>query len=272
LLALAACGTEKKPITGFDKQPPGTFLLDPSSSDASLETRALFTIFDETQTFRVRLNGQELVRLTSPPEEGFYDYVMVSWGWNLDTLIRGIPPGTYVVELADSTSVWGQSAPLPIPASDGSLVGELPTVLFTQAGTWTVDPATQDADPATDEITVTNLTKEDAIVQRCLIASGSRTACRDVGTVAPGADLTTVETLASVADSSPAGDHQALFIYLESDATESYQRDLVQLSRDVGACEVERILVAGTPSTTSFPGGAPRFAVSSCYGPGSTDL
>ncbi len=74
-------------------------------------------------------------------------------------LASGIPPGAYIVELVDSAGQsWGQSAPLPIPAGDGDPYdprAQIPAVVFThfdgQVGSWTIDPTTQDADPATDE-------------------------------------------------------------------------------------------------------------------------
>ena len=66
-----------------------------------------------------------------------------------------------------------------------------------QVGSWYVDPTTQDSDPATDEITVTNLIHEDVVVQRCQMTAAGPTSCTSVGTVSPGADLRTVETLAT---------------------------------------------------------------------------
>ena len=69
------------------------------------------------------------------------------------------------------------------------------------------------------------------------------------------------------------GDHQALFIQLASDASQSYQRDLVQgtgaSSTFGGSCQIERILVHGTRQIGSdSPTGSTAFAMSSCYGYG----
>ena len=65
-------------------------------------------------------------------------------------------------------------------------------------------------------------------------------------------------------------DHEALVIYLASDATQSYQRDLIQGAGMFGAsCQVERILVHGSPPASSQSQLGPLgvgFALSSCYG------
>ncbi len=119
---------------------------------------------------------------------------------------------------------------------------------------------------------MTNLLGEDVVVERCLIAATVRSSCTPVGTVAPGADLRTVETVAS----SSMDDHQALFIHLARDATQSYQRDLVQGSVGTGfgpsggSCQIERIIVHGMrPVPADNPSGLTSFAMSSCYGYGS---
>ena len=179
LLALAGCATERKPLTGYDKQPPG-ILLDGTSRVM------IWPIFDlppaPSQIFRVRLNGQDGVIRTS--DEGFYDYEefqLQNWTGGYDVWLTGTPPGTYMLELVDSAGQsWGQSPPLTIPpgADFSNLLVQLPAVIFThyegQAGSWTVDPTLQDADTATDEITVTNLIDEDVAVERCLIYGGLR--------------------------------------------------------------------------------------------------
>jgi hypothetical protein len=274
LLAIAACETQRKPLTGFDKPPPGGIVLDGGN------TVLLWPLFDlpqePQQIFRPRLNDQDAVIIIS--QEGFYDYAelyLQGWtgGWN--QWIGGIPSGTYTVELVDSAGQsYGQSAPLVISSGGGfstpsSAAPQIPAVIFThfagQVGSWTIDPRMQDADAATDEITVTNLVDDDVVVERCLIAAGNRTSCMPVGTIAPGADLFTVETVAS----SSMGDHQALFIHLASDANQSYQRDLVQGSGGIigGSCQIERILVHGRRATPpENPSGFTPFAMSSCYG------
>jgi hypothetical protein len=269
LLAIAACATERKPLTGYDKQPPG-ILLDGASRVV------LWPIFDlppAPQTFRVRLNGQDGVVRTS--DEGFYDYYeaqLQNWTGGYGLWLTGTPPGTYIVELVDSAGQsWGKSAPLTIPvgADYSKPSGQYPAVVFThyegQIGSWIIDPALQDADAATDEITVTNLVDEDVVVERCKIAAGNRTACTPVGTVAPGADFLTVETVAV----SAMADHQSLFIHLASDASQSYQRDLVDAAgAEFGpTCQVERILVHGRrPLPVGYPQTVTALAMSSCYG------
>jgi hypothetical protein len=275
-LAVAACGTERKPLKGFDKPPAGGLVLD-SNEGGSGGTVIIWTMFAvpaETQVFRPRLNGQDAVIVTS--EEGFYDYAswMTYQGWTggWSNWLNGIPPDTYVVEIVDGAGQsWGQSAPLFIPPGDGPYNSSVqsPALVFShfdgQAGSWNIDPATQDADKATDEITVTNLVGEDVVVERCTIAAGERTSCTPIGTVAPQADLRTVETpVASSKD-----DYPGLFIHLASDASQSYQRDLVQGTANLGApaCQIERIFVHGTRSTPGFtPTGTPAFAMSTCYG------
>ena len=196
------------------------------------------------------------------------------WTGGYSQWVNGIPTGTYIVELVDSAGQsWGQSAPLLISSGDASFTlsttsPQLPAVILTnydgQAGSWTIDPTMQDSDTATDEITVTNLLDEDVVVERCLIAAGSRTSCTPVGTVAPGADLLTVETVAGTS----MGDHQALVIHLASDASQSYQRDLVPGSSGlITNCQMERILVHGRlPIPADSPAGFTGFAMSSCYG------
>jgi len=196
------------------------------------------------------------------------------WTGGLDDWLTGIPPGTYVVEIDSAGQIWGKSAPLAVPAGGGHRYDSTvqnPTVVFThfddQVGSWNIDPSTQDADPATDEITVTNLLGEDVAVERCMISGGARTSCTPVGTVAPQAELRTVETPMA----SSKTDHPALFIHLASDASQSYQRDLALGSGVSGsagpACQIERIFVTGVRQGPSFsPTGPPAFAMSTCFG------
>lgn len=267
LLALAACATERKPLMGYDKMPPG-ILLD------GMSRVVLWPIFDlppEPQMFRARLNGQDAVYV-SPGN--FYDYIEIqleNWTATYGIWFTGTPPGTYTFELVDSAGQsWGKSPPLTIPVGADWLnpSGQYPAVIFTHfdghVGSWTIDPMLQDADAATDEITVTNLVDEAVVVERCLIAAGTRTACTPVGTVAPGADFLTVETLAA----SSMADHQALFIHLASDASQSYQRDLVGgAGGNFGAaCEIERIVVHGRRPNTPISPNNTAFAMSSCSG------
>lgn len=274
-VAVAACATERKPLRGFDKPPPGTIVLD-SDPGGTVRMWPVFSLPAELQVFRPLLNGQPAVYQTGL--EKFYDYEewqMQGWTGGWDGSLGGIPPGTYVLDLVDGAGQsWGKSPPLAIPADppgtspyDGSF--ERLTVMFTnydgQMGTWTIDPATQDGDKTTDEITVTNIADEDVVVERCLIHDDAHASCTTVGTVAPQADLFMVEAVTSPATA----DHQALFIHLASDASQSYQRDL-----DLGGsgatavpCQVERILVHGKrPGGIYSPAGATSFALSSCYG------
>ena len=268
-LAVAACATERKPIRGFDTPPPGILLDSDPGGDVLIWT--LFDLPSVPQTFRPRRNGQDAVVVTS--NRGFYDYAdwtMQGWTGGWPGSLGGIPPATYVVGIADSTGQsWGESAPLAIPVGDGpySRTGQSPAVVFVhfdgQVGSWNIDPATQDADEATDEIIVTNLLGEDVVIERCTIADDP-TSCTPIGTVAPHADLRTVETLVPSSKTDPPG----LLIHLASDARQSYQRDLVQGGGSFGSvCEVERILVHGTrPPSPNSPPGNTQFAMSTCFG------
>jgi hypothetical protein len=277
LLALAACQTEKKPIIGLDEVPPGGILLGPWGEGNSVH---IWPIFDLSQVpqqrFRLRLDGKDAVYRTGP--DGFYDYATLylygAWTGGISAGLSGIPSGSHVVEVVDGAGQsWGRSAPLLISSGDGistssSPAPQLPGVMFThfagQVGSWNIDPTTQDSDPATDEIVVTNLVDEDVVVERCLVVSFSRTGCTPLGTVAPGAELLTVETLAA----SPMVDHTAVFIHLASDASQSFQRDLVNESNSiVNSCQMERILVHGRrPVPPDNPPSFTGFAFSSCTG------
>ncbi|HEY5450886.1 MAG TPA: hypothetical protein VIQ54_19160 [Polyangia bacterium] len=268
MLTIAACETQKKPLTGFDKQPPGSIVLDRGAPGTGAVS--LWPMFDlplePHQIFRPRLSGQDAVVLTS--DEGFYDYeklYLQGWTAGWASALSGVPPGTYVVELVDASGQsWGQSAPLAISESGSVFTPgvQLPTIVFAhfddKVASWTIDPALRDADPATDEITVTSLVSEDVVVERCLIASGSPTSCTPVGTVAPGSDLRTVETVAGSLND----DHQALRIRLASDASPAYLRELDEGSGNFGspACQIERIIFHGKRSEYG------AVAMSSCYG------
>jgi hypothetical protein len=275
-LVVAACETQRKPLTGFDKQPPGSILLLDSQAPGGGAV-LLWPMFDlptePLQIFRLRLSGQDVVMTTS--DEGFYDYAKLylsGWTAGWDSWLQGVPIGTYVVELVDgSGEIWGHSAPLAISAGTNLFTPgvQVPGVVFAnfdgKVASWNIDPALQDSDPATDEITVTNNAGGDVVVERCLIASGNPTSCTPVGTVAPGADLHTVETVAG----SSKNDHQALLVRLAGDTSQAYQRDLVEGTGNAGSttCQIERIIVHGNRSgDRSTPTGPSAIAMSSCYG------
>jgi len=281
LAGAAACDTEKKPLIGFEKPPPGIVLASLGGG-----TIVMLPIFDLPaqpgtigQAFRPRLNGQDTVGTGGTPNFHDYDYIsfyLQGWTGGFPYWLNGVPAGTYTVELVDEAGQsYGQSPPLPVPMTSVASA-QAPTVIWThydsQMGSWAIDPTMQDGDASTDEITVTNLVGEDVIVERCLITGGARTSCTPVGTVAPQADLRTVETLAGLSgDAGASSDHQALFIHLASDASQSFQRDLVLGSYGPGnggaSCQVERIIVHGArPTNSNSPGALSQFALSSCYG------
>jgi hypothetical protein len=195
-----------------------------------------------------------LTTASGGPGETIYDYLKFSqlqpWTAGIADQVS-IPPDTYVVELVDDTGrSWGKSDPLPVheAATGSSGFAEVATVLFVhfdaQAGTFTIDPTTQDSDPMTSEITVTNLTTGEVVVDRCVGPWDGRT-CTPVGTIEPGADLHTVETIA-LSTTPSTGDASALVIHTAENATPaSYERPLVEASAFTGACEVERIIVHG---------------------------
>lgn len=273
-LTVAACATQKKPLTGYDKQPPGSITLD----DDMGATVAMWLMFDvpesPQQLFRIRLNGKDIVYTTGP--DGFYDYYTVSlqgWTGGWSNWIRWITPDTYVFEVVDSGGQsWGKSAPLAVSANGDpfNASGQFPAVVLAHYGdtmaSWTIDPMTQDADTTTDEITVTNLmAAETVVVDRCSIVSSSPTSCTPVGTVAPGGELLTVEKTTNV---TMKDDHQALIVRLANDASQSYQRDLLVGSGnpDFGStCQVERIFVHGERQT-GYSSRGTAIAMSSCYG------
>jgi len=163
-LAIAACATERKPIRGFDKPPPGTIVLD-ADPGGTVVIWPIFAGTDGSQVFRARLNSQDAVIMSSQDGYDYLDWTMPGgWTGGWDNSLTGIPPGTYVVEIDSAGQSWGKSAPLAVPAGGGNRYDSTvqnPTVVFThfddQVGSWNIDPSTQDADPATDEITVTNL-------------------------------------------------------------------------------------------------------------------
>jgi hypothetical protein len=277
VVPLAACATKKKPLTGYDEPPPGSIALNSDPGGVVV----IWPIFDlpslGSQMFRARVDGQDAVYATSEPGlDEFYDYYMWSlggWTGGYSNWLPGIPPGAHVMELVDGAGQsWGRSAPLPIGAvaNPTNPSGQLPAAIFAhfdgKVASWTIDPTTQDADTATDEITVTNRTDGDVVVERCLVSSGKPSSCTSVGTVAPGADLATVERMEDVAVTD---DHHALVMRLASDASQSYQRDLLPGSGSFNfgsTCQIERIIVHGPRANSARPPGSSAIAMSSCYG------
>jgi hypothetical protein len=276
-LALAACETVRKPIRGFDKPPPGSVVLD-SDPGGTVIIWPMIDLPDPGVVLRPRLDGQDIVHVTDT-EQGFYDYYLwplQGWTGGWSSWLEGIKPGTHVVELVDGAGqTWGQSAPVPIAAGDsvGAGTGQIPTLVFAnfdgKVTSWFIDPTTQDSDMTTDEITVTNMSDADVVVERCLISGGQRSSCTSVGTVAAGADLHTVETMAA-ADITSKDDHQALVIHPASDASQSYQRNLLQGGADFSygtSCEVERIVVHPWRQVWNYGvTNGVAVALSSCFG------
>ena len=78
-LAIAACATERKPIRGFDKPPPGTIVLD-ADPGGTVVMWPIFAVTDGSQVFRARLNSQDAVVMSS--QDG-YDYLewTMQGGW-----------------------------------------------------------------------------------------------------------------------------------------------------------------------------------------------
>src|SRR4051812_15848441 len=134
LLALAACATERKPLMGYDKPPPGILVEGPSR----VMVWALFELPPQPQMFRFRLDGQDTVISTSTsPDESVYDYYefqLQSWTGGLDLGFYGAPAGTHILEIVDSAGQsWAKSGPLSIPPdayfADPSI--QYPAVIFT---------------------------------------------------------------------------------------------------------------------------------------------
>jgi len=257
-LALAACGTENAPLVGYDKPPDGTLLLQ---GTAPLQIEGLIDV-DAPQTFRLRFNGlYGVIELSSGP--GPYDYLKVDvQEWIAGTMTyANLPAGTYVIELVDASGTsWGQTPPIDVQELNGAR--QPPIVVFVhldgQMATWVLDPATADSDPTTMETTVTNLSHDSVTVQRCPPAgtAGGSQACTSLGTIAPGADLHTVEMLAmETTTSSPTAATVSTLM------VGSYQRLLVGAPLYL-PCEIERIAVTGV--RTLRTGATTQYAFSAC--------
>ncbi len=250
-LAIAACSTENVALFGSDKQPDGSLLLQ---GNAAFRLEAVMQL-DTPQTFRFRFNGQYGV--VSLGTGGPYDYLKVEVReWIAGTAgYAQVPPGTYVVEMVDASGTsWGQSPPIAAQSRNATIIF---VHLDGQAATWVIDPATQDADPATMETTVSNLSGEDVTVRRCQVSSsidsvGSEQACTALGSAAAGADFHTVETIST----------NTMATLVPALLVGSYQRLLV--GSTPAECQLERIVVMGM---RTLPSGADtRFAMSACNG------
>ena len=107
LLAITACQTQRKPLTGYATPPPGILL---STTGSTLLMWPIFDLPSEQEIFQPRLNGQGTVIVTS--NEGFYDYskiYLAGWTGGFSEWLNGVPGGTYVVELVDDTGQAGAS-------------------------------------------------------------------------------------------------------------------------------------------------------------------
>src|SRR6476660_8829454 len=85
-LAVAGCETLRKPLRGVDKQPPGSIILD-SDPGGTVMIWPVFDLPQSEQTFRPRLDGQDVVYMASPqnadPYYQYYEWMLQGWtgGW-----------------------------------------------------------------------------------------------------------------------------------------------------------------------------------------------
>ena len=103
LLAIAACETERKPLTGYDKPPPGILLGD---DGAALLLWPIFDLPPERQDHSSPGSTARRTVILTSTFEGFYNYDYVSFplkGWTggFGQGLGRFPAGTYVVELVD---------------------------------------------------------------------------------------------------------------------------------------------------------------------------
>ena len=255
-LALVACSTKNVPLVGFDQPPDGTLPLD---GDAPLTIEAAMEL-DMPHTFRFRFNGKYGVEQVATGGPWVYLEADVQ-EWAGGSIAYGlIPSGVYTIEMVDeSGATWGQTPPITIQQPRGN-TGQMIVIFVDLDGvkaTWVVDPATQDADPATMETTISNLSGLDLPVARCQIDSrqlgaGSPQDCTSLASVAPGTDFQTVETLTT--------DTMATTVPILS--VGSLQVSLV--TPEFGGCQIDRIVVTGT--RTLRDGSQTRYSFSSCEG------
>jgi hypothetical protein len=253
-LVAVACSTKNVPLVGFDKQPDGTLLLQGS---AILNVQAVISV-DTPEVFRLRFNGKYGVTAWAAGPGGSagpFEYLEIP----VDEWMSGIlaytqvPPDTYVVELVDAAgNVWGVTPPLDVQSAS---IGQPVTAIFVHLDgrdtTWVIDPATQDADPTTLETTVSNLSAADVVVQHCQSAGtrpGTETGCSALGTIAPGSDFDTVETLTMALSTT----------MLPALVIGPFQRTLSSVIQ----CQIDRIVVTGTRTLRN--GATTSFAVSTC--------
>ncbi len=253
-LALAACSTKNVPLVGYNQPPDGTLPLD---GDVPLTIEAAMEL-DMPHTFRFRFNGRYGVQQVVTGGSWVYLEADVE-EWAGGSIAYGlIPAGVYTVEMVDeSGTTWAQTPPITIQQLSGT--SGPGAVIFVHLDgvqeTWIVDQAAQDADPATLEATISNLSGVDAPVARCQLAggfagAGSPQDCTSLGTVAPGADFQTIQTLTT--DTTP-----TTFPIL---SVGSFQESLVRPG--YGGCQIDRIVVTGT--RTLRDGSQTGYAFSAC--------
>jgi hypothetical protein len=255
-LALTACSTKNVPLVGYDQPPDGTLPLD---GDAPLSIEAAMEL-DMPHTFRFRFNGKYGVQRVATGGSWVYLEAEVK-EWVAGSIAYGLAPsGVYTVEMIDeSGTTWGQSSPITVQKT-GSFRGL--TIIFVHLDgvqkTWVLDQSTRDADPATLEVTISNLSSADVPVARCQIDSRTGGApgpqdCTSLGTVAPGADLQTIEMLTT--------DTMATFAPILSVGS---TLESLASSGFAGNCQVDRIVVTGV--RTLRDGSSTPYAFSACQG------
>ena len=102
LLAIAACQTQRKPLTGYDSPPPGILLNQ--NQGPSLVIWTIFDLPPQEQIFQPRLNDQGTVIVTSDEEftfqnnEGEWKARLLDpiWGLTVDAIYNPLPNHLHV--------------------------------------------------------------------------------------------------------------------------------------------------------------------------------